>query len=45
MSASMSTGRACTKGMPPASDTTSGREATANRARISEARMALARLA
>ena len=32
-----SRGRAETKGMPPASETTSGRDATANRARTSEA--------
>ena len=32
-------------GMPPASETTSGLAATANRARISEASMVLARVA
>ncbi len=32
-------GRACTNGMPPASDTTSGRDATANNARTSDADM------
>ena len=40
-----SSGSAEMYGMPPASDTTSGRAATANRARISEATMPRARAA
>ena len=38
VSATVSVGRAETKGIPPARETTSGREATENNARISEAR-------
>src|SRR5436190_10877247 len=45
MSPTASSGRADTYGDPPASDTISGRAATANRARISEATMPTARSA
>jgi hypothetical protein len=43
--ASESSGRAAILGIPPASETTSGRLATANRARISEAVMPSVRAA
>ena len=44
-SARRSSGRSLRLGMPPARETTSGREATANRDRVSEARSPWARAA